>query len=179
MVEYALEAYIVWSKSYESEHNSAWFVTQWGCQKSIHCIDGCICLQVKHSSQASRFRYPTANDFGSEIIPASTKECNIEYSIAGIHSRLESGVELKNTMMIGADYYETDAEIVALLAEGKVSIGIGKNTKIRNCIIDKNARIGKNVMISNTDNVQEADRPSQSLYICTGITVVLKKLNNP
>ena len=126
-----------------------------------------------------RFRYPTSNDFGSEIIPASTKECNIEYSIAGIHSRLESGVELKNTMMIGADYYETDVEIATLLAEGKVSIGIGKNTKIRNCIIDKNARIGKNVMISNTDNVQGADRPSQSFYICTGITVVLKKLNNP
>lgn len=195
-----------------------------------------------------RFRYPTANDFGSEIIPASTKECNvqaylfndywedigtiksffdanlalgaqvpkfcfydakkpiftsprflpptkidkcqvrdsivshgcflqkcnIEHSIVGIRSRLESGVELKDTMMIGADYYETEAEIAALLAEGKVPIGIGKNTKIRNCIIDKNARIGKNVTISNTDNVQEADRPSQGFYIRSGITVVLK-----
>jgi glucose-1-phosphate adenylyltransferase len=201
-----------------------------------------------------RFRYLTSNDFGSEIIPASTKEfnvqaylfndywedigtiksffdanlalgaqlpkfcfydakkpiftsprflpptkiekcqvldsivshgcflqkCNVEHSIVGIRSRLESGVELKDTMMIGADYYETEAEIAALLAEGKVPIGIGKNTKIRNCIIDKNARIGKNVMISNTDNVQEADRPSQGFYIRSGITVVLKNstINN-
>jgi len=201
-----------------------------------------------------RFRYLTSNDFGSEIIPASTKEfnvqaylfndywedigtiksffdanlalgaqlpkfcfydakkpiftsprflpptkiekcqvldsivshgcflqkCNVEHSIVGIRSRLESGVELKDTMMIGADYYETEAEIAALLAEGKVPIGIGKNTKIRNCIIDKNARIGKNVMISNTDNVREADRPSQGFYIRSGITVVLKNstINN-
>ena len=33
--------------------------------------------------------------------------------------------------MLGADYYETDAEAASLLAEGRVPIGIGKNTKIR------------------------------------------------
>eukprot|EP01018_Ginkgo_biloba_P016978 Gb_01514 [translate_table: standard] len=195
-----------------------------------------------------RWRYPTANDFGSEIIPASAKEynvqaylfndywedigtiksffdanlalsaqppkfrfydamkpiftsprflpptkiekcqvldsivshgcflrkCSVDHSIVGIRSRLESGVELKDTMMIGADYYETEAEIAALLAEGKVPIGVGENTKIRNCIIDKNARIGKNVVISNTDNVQEADRPSEGFYIRTGITIILR-----
>jgi len=34
-------------------------------------------------------------------------------------------------MMMGADYYETEAEIASLLAEGKVPIGVGENTKIR------------------------------------------------
>lgn len=33
--------------------------------------------------------------------------------------------------MLGADYYETDAEIASLLAEGRVPIGIGENTKIK------------------------------------------------
>lgn len=33
--------------------------------------------------------------------------------------------------MLGADYYETDAEIASLLAEGRVPIGIGENTKMR------------------------------------------------
>lgn len=33
--------------------------------------------------------------------------------------------------MIGADYYETDAEIAALVAHGSVPIGIGENTKIK------------------------------------------------
>lgn len=32
--------------------------------------------------------------------------------------------------MLGADYYETDSEVVSLLAEGRVPIGIGENTKI-------------------------------------------------
>lgn len=36
----------------------------------------------------------------------------------------------KDTMMMGADYYQTEAEIAAFLAEGKVPIGVGRNTKI-------------------------------------------------
>lgn len=53
--------------------------------------------------------------------------------------------------MMGADYYQTESEIASLLAHGKVPIGIGRNTKISNCIIDKNARIGKDVIIKNKD----------------------------
>ncbi|KAI4301624.1 hypothetical protein L6164_034884 [Bauhinia variegata] len=102
------------------------------------------------------------------------KECSIEHSILGVRSRLGSGVQLQDTMMMGADYYQTEAEIAALLAEGNVPIGIGKDTKVMNCIIDKNAKIGKNVVIVNKDNVQEAERPSEGFYIRSGITVVLK-----
>lgn len=32
---------------------------------------------------------------------------------------------------MGADYYQTESEIASLLADGKVPIGIGENTKIR------------------------------------------------
>ena len=37
---------------------------------------------------------------------------------------------MQDTVMLGADYYETDAEITSLLAEGRVPVGIGENTKI-------------------------------------------------
>ncbi|XP_031478192.1 glucose-1-phosphate adenylyltransferase large subunit 1-like [Nymphaea colorata] len=195
-----------------------------------------------------RWRYPTANDFGSEIIPAAVKdhnvqaylfndywedigtvksffdanlalteqppkfsfydpntpfftsprylpptkiekcrvidsiishgcflrECSVKHSIVGVRSRLEYGVELQDAMMMGADYYQTEAEIASLLAEGMVPIGVGQNTKIRNCIIDKNAKIGKNVVIVNKDNVREADRPSEGYHIRSGITVILE-----
>ncbi|WJX96847.1 Clathrin assembly protein complex 2 beta large chain [Trifolium repens] len=195
-----------------------------------------------------RWRFPTANDFGSEIIPASAKEfymkaylfndywedigtirsffeanlaltdhpskfsfydaakpmytsrrnlppskidnskivdsivshgsflnnAFIEHSVVGIRSRINSNVHLKDTVMLGADFYETEAEVAALLAEGRVPIGIGENTKIINCIIDKNARIGKNVIIANSEGVQEAERPSEGFYIRSGVTVVLK-----
>ncbi|KAJ0051650.1 hypothetical protein Pint_00726 [Pistacia integerrima] len=102
------------------------------------------------------------------------RECSVEHSIVGIRSRLEYGVELKDTMMMGADYYQTEVEMAALLAQGKVPVGIGRDTKITNCIIDKNARIGKNVIIANKDKVEEAERPSEGFYIRSGITVVLK-----
>ncbi|KAJ8622673.1 hypothetical protein MRB53_031202 [Persea americana] len=195
-----------------------------------------------------RWRFPTANDFGSEIIPASANEfltkaylfndywedigtirsffeanlaltehpprfsfydaakpmytsrrnlppskvdssrivdsivshgcfldhCLIEHSVVGVRSRINHNVHLKDTVMLGADYYETDAEIASLMAEGKVPIGIGENTKIRECIIDKNARIGKNIIISNSEGIQEADRSSEGFYIRSGITVILK-----
>ncbi|KAK8642422.1 hypothetical protein V6N13_011765 [Hibiscus sabdariffa] len=101
-------------------------------------------------------------------------ECSVEHSIVGVRSRLESGVELEDTMMMGADYYQTESEIASLLADGKVPIGVGQNTKIKNCIIDKNAKIGKGVTISNADAVEEAERPEDGFYIRSGITVILK-----
>ncbi|XVE77375.1 hypothetical protein DITRI_Ditri13aG0057300 [Diplodiscus trichospermus] len=102
------------------------------------------------------------------------RECSVKRSIVGICSRLESGVELKDTLMMGADNYQTEAEIASSLAEGKVPLGVGQNTRITNCIIDTNTKIGKNVVIANKDNVEEADRPSKGFYIRSGITVVLK-----
>lgn len=102
------------------------------------------------------------------------RECSVQHSIVGVRSRLESGVELKDTMMMGADYYQTESEIASLVALGKVPVGVGSNTKIWNCIIDKNAKIGRNVMITNADGVEEADRAEEGFYIRSGITVVLK-----
>lgn len=37
----------------------------------------------------------------------------------------------QDTMMMGADYYETELEIASMLLEGKVPIGVGENTRIR------------------------------------------------
>ncbi|XP_031271062.1 glucose-1-phosphate adenylyltransferase large subunit 1-like [Pistacia vera] len=103
------------------------------------------------------------------------RECTVEHSIVGERSRLDYGVELKDSVMMGADSYQTESEIASLLAEGKVPIGIGRNTKISNCIIDKNAKIGKDVVIVNKDGVEEADRPEGGFYIRSGITVILEK----
>lgn len=59
------------------------------------------------------------------------RDCSVQHSIVGIRSRIESGVDLQDTMMMGADFYQTEAEIASLLAEGKVPVGVGQNTKIR------------------------------------------------
>lgn len=101
-------------------------------------------------------------------------ECVIEHSVIGICSRLSSGCELKDTVMMGAHHYETKEEALKLLLSGKVPIGMGENTKIRNCIIDMNARIGRNVVIENSKGIQEADHPEEGYYIRSGIVVILK-----
>ncbi|KAF7840968.1 Glucose-1-phosphate adenylyltransferase large subunit 1 [Senna tora] len=103
------------------------------------------------------------------------RSCTVQHSIVGVRSRLDRGVELQDTVMLGADDYQTESEIASLLAEGKVPIGIGRNTKIRNCIIDKNVKIGKDVIIMNKDGVQEADRPEEGFYIRSGITIIMEK----
>uniref|UniRef100_A0A0A9UYX3 Glucose-1-phosphate adenylyltransferase n=1 Tax=Arundo donax TaxID=35708 RepID=A0A0A9UYX3_ARUDO len=76
-------------------------------------------------------------------------------------------------MMMGADLYETEEETSKVLLAGQVPIGIGENTKIRNCIIDMNARIGKNVIIANNEGIQEADHLEEGYYIRSGIVVIL------
>ncbi|RRT47443.1 hypothetical protein B296_00018499 [Ensete ventricosum] len=58
-------------------------------------------------------------------------ECKIEHSIVGVRSRIDYGAELKDALMLGADLYETEAELASILAEGKVPIGVGQNTNIR------------------------------------------------
>ncbi|KAG6519273.1 hypothetical protein ZIOFF_022766 [Zingiber officinale] len=100
--------------------------------------------------------------------------CDIERSIIGVGSRISAGAEIKNTLMFGANTYETDEQIASLLEKGMVPIGVGQNTKIRNCIIDTNARIGQNVVIANKDGVEEADRSSEGFYIRSGITIILR-----
>ncbi|TVU02574.1 hypothetical protein EJB05_51984, partial [Eragrostis curvula] len=101
-------------------------------------------------------------------------ECRIKHSVIGICSRLSFGCELMDTVMMGADLYETKEEILKLLLSGKVPVGIGENTKIKNCIIDMNARIGSNVVIANSKGIQKADHPEEGYYIRSGIVVILK-----
>ncbi|KAF6141496.1 hypothetical protein GIB67_000877 [Kingdonia uniflora] len=102
------------------------------------------------------------------------RDCHVEHFIVGVRSRLEYGVEINDTMMMGSDYYQTEAEIASIPGERIVPMGVGTKTKISNCIIDKNAKIGKNVIIVNQDKVEEAERPSEGFYIRSDITVVLK-----
>jgi len=108
------------------------------------------------------------------------KECSVGNSVIGIRSRIERGCSVENSMIMGADFYESHAERASGGRKNhQIPIGIGENTKIRRAIVDKNARIGKNVLIMNKDRVEEADREEQGFYIRGGIVVVLKNATIP
>jgi len=102
------------------------------------------------------------------------KECRIAHSVLGVRSRVESGCTIENSLLMGSDYYQPFAERQCHLETGDIPVGIGNDTTIRRAIIDKNARIGRNVQIINKDSVEEADRENQGFYIRSGIVVVLK-----
>ncbi|ESR61111.1 hypothetical protein CICLE_v10014741mg [Citrus x clementina] len=75
------------------------------------------------------------------------KNCKIHHSVVGLRSCISEGAIIEDTLLMGADYYETDADRRFLAAKGSVPIGIGKNSHIKRAIIDKNARIGDNVKV--------------------------------
>lgn len=107
------------------------------------------------------------------------KACRIHHSVLGIRSRIESGCTIEDSLLMGSDFYESAVERESNLKQSGIPVGIGAGTTIRRAIIDKNARIGKNVMIINKENVQEANREEEGFYIRSGIVVVIKNRTIP
>ncbi|MBA0700284.1 hypothetical protein Goari_005591 [Gossypium aridum] len=102
------------------------------------------------------------------------KNCRIHHSVVGLRSCISEGAIIEDTLLMGADYYETEADRKFLAAKGSVPIGIGKNSHIKRAIIDKNARIGDDVKIINNDNVQEAAKETDGYFIKSGIVTIVK-----
>ncbi|VAI31437.1 unnamed protein product [Triticum turgidum subsp. durum] len=100
--------------------------------------------------------------------------CTINHSVVGLRSCISEGAVIEDSLLMGADYYETENDKKILSESGGIPIGIGKNAHIRKAIIDKNARIGENVKIINVDDIQEASRESDGYFIKSGIVTVIK-----
>ncbi|HXG13437.1 MAG TPA: glucose-1-phosphate adenylyltransferase [Gemmataceae bacterium] len=128
----------------------------------------------------TRMRYLPA----SRVCAASLKQClvsdgcvidygtRIERSVVGVRSRIGRNVFLRDTVLIGADRFETDAERAANRAQGIPDLGIGDGTVIERAIVDKDCRIGRNVRIVNHCNLHEAD--GDNFVIRDGIVVIPK-----
>jgi glucose-1-phosphate adenylyltransferase len=102
------------------------------------------------------------------------KSCSIHHCVLGVRSRVEDEVVLQDTLVMGADYFESSEERVLLRERGGIPVGVGRGTTVKGAILDKNVRIGQNVTIINKDRVEEADRPDLNFYIRNGIVVVVK-----
>jgi glucose-1-phosphate adenylyltransferase len=99
-------------------------------------------------------------------------QARITNSIVGLRTFVGAGTQLNRAVILGSDYYESYESIVEHEKAGKPRIGIGTNCRIENAIIDKNARIGNNVVISPTGKPEKVDRPLY--YIRDGIVVIPK-----
>ena len=102
------------------------------------------------------------------------QDCSIHHCVLGVRSRIESEVVLQDTLVMGADFFESSEERAVLRERGGIPVGVGRGTTVRRAILDKNVRIGRNVTIVNKDGIEEADRPELGFYIRNGIVVVEK-----
>jgi len=98
------------------------------------------------------------------------QECTIERCVIGLRSSIKAGSVIRNSIIMGADYYEE--EYIGKKGEGYPAIGIGEGCVINGAIIDKNARVGNRVVITPEGKSQDFD--GEGFYIRDGIVVVPK-----
>jgi len=97
------------------------------------------------------------------------EHATIEHSVIGVRSQIGAGSVVKDTIMMGGDYY-------GVLKNG-APLGIGKNCSIQGAIIDKNSSIGDNVVIKPFPDDMETDH---ALYtVRDGIVVIPKHTTIP
>jgi len=96
----------------------------------------------------------------------------ISHSIIGLRCSVGSGTVVNRAVLLGSDYYESQESIQEHERLGKPRIGIGANCRIENAIVDKNARIGDNVVISPAGKPDKVDHPLY--YIRDGIVIIPK-----
>ncbi|MGZ4962325.1 MAG: glucose-1-phosphate adenylyltransferase [Limisphaerales bacterium] len=121
---------------------------------------------------------PASKINGAEINHATVSDgcilnrCKINHTIVGVRSIIQEGCDLNRAILLGCDYYESEASIKQYESRGLPRIGIGRNTHIENAIVDKNARIGDNCFISPVGKPENVDHPLY--YVRDGIVIIPK-----
>ncbi|MYA70086.1 glucose-1-phosphate adenylyltransferase [Candidatus Poribacteria bacterium] len=104
-------------------------------------------------------------------------DSELDRTIVGIRSIISGGSRVYQSVLMGADYYESDAARAAREQSDIPKVGIGRNCLIQNAIIDKNARIGDNSVLVNRDGIDNYD--GKDYYIRDGIVIVPKDATIP
>jgi glucose-1-phosphate adenylyltransferase len=98
--------------------------------------------------------------------------CQITHSIVGVRSLVDRQSSLHRAILLGSDYFESQESIEQNDRAGRPRVGIGVNTRIENAIVDKNARIGNDCVITPAGKPENADHPLY--YIRDGIVIIPK-----
>jgi glucose-1-phosphate adenylyltransferase len=99
------------------------------------------------------------------------RRAEITHSIVGIRSQIAEGTVIKDSILMGADYYNVEKP------RGDLPIGIGRNCHIESAILDKNVRIGDEVVIHPFPRGQDID--GELYFVRDGIVVIAKDTELP
>ena len=96
----------------------------------------------------------------------------ITQSVIGIRSRIGKDSIIKNSYIMGCDYYETIEQIQSKNEKGQPILGIGERCVIEDAIVDKNCSIGNDVHIKGGAHLEKTEHP---LYTIKDGIIVIKK----
>src|SRR5436190_3336889 len=94
-------------------------------------------------------------------------DAHLERCVVGIRSVIQSGATIRNSIVMGADYFE-----LGQADSSQLPMGIGRNCVIDRAIIDKNARIADGVVITPEGKPPNLD--AENYFIRDGIVVIPK-----
>ena len=96
----------------------------------------------------------------------------LDHSVIGIRSRIGENCQIRRSILMGADYYETPFQQEDNRKRQRPDIGIGEGTVIEDAIIDKNVRIGRNVVIRAAG--KDRDMDGKNFYVRDGVVIIPK-----
>lgn len=104
---------------------------------------------------------------------------NLDNSIVGLRSFIGSGCHLKDTIIMGCDYFGTRMQSHDRdeRSFGIPHMSIGRDCHVERAIIDKNAHLGDGVVI--TDKTGCPDEDGANYYIRDGIVIIPKNTAVP
>jgi len=94
----------------------------------------------------------------------------IHRCIIGVRSRIGHNTVIRESIILGNDFFETLERIVYQVHE--TPMGIGDNCVIEKAIVDKNCRIGNNVTIRGHESLP--NEQNETHYVVEGIIVLRK-----
>jgi len=99
------------------------------------------------------------------------RKAEVKHSIIGVRSQVAVGACIKDSIIMGADYYDSEKK------PRKIPLGIGENCHVEGAILDKNARLGKGVIIRPFPRGLDLDR--ENWFVRDGIVVIPKDAEIP
>lgn len=94
----------------------------------------------------------------------------IEGSIIGLRARLGENTVIKDSIVMGNDFYQTLEEIS--MHPDEIPMGVGHYCHIEHAILDKDCRIGNNVVIKGGEHLPDMD--TDEFVVRDGVVVVKK-----
>ena len=98
----------------------------------------------------------------------------IENSVIGLRTTIGPNVVIKDSIIMGCDFYEGDDSKQRKDQDRSIPMGIGEGSVIQGAIVDKNCRIGANVKIINETARDQTDLEHPQVVIRDGIPIVIK-----